>query len=299
MKILISGSSGFIGSSLVSFLTERRAQVVRLVRAQPKSGEPAILWNPDKGSIETSRLKGFDAVVHLAGESIIGRWTAGKKAKIRDSRVKGTRLLAEALARLDQKPRVLVCASAIGYYGDRENEPLKEEALPGSGFLAEVCKEWEKATAPAGQEGIRVVNLRIGMVLSPSGGALKMMLLPFKMGLGGVIGSGKQYLSWISLNDLVAVFQHAIGTDTLRGPVNAVALNPVTNREFTKTLGRILNRPTLFPMPAFAARLAFGEMANELFLASARVIPSKLLETGFQFRHLELEGALRELLGKT
>lgn len=299
MKILISGSSGFIGSALVSFLTEKGAQVTRLIRTQPKSGEAAVLWNPEKGNIETTRLKGLDAVVHLAGESIIGRWTAGKKARIKESRAKGTRLLSEALAKLDLKPKVLVCASAVGYYGDRGEETLEEGALPGSGFLAKVCQEWEKAAEPAKQAGIRVVNLRIGMVLSPSGGALKMMLPPFKMGLGGILGSGKQYTSWISLDDLLAAFQHAIATETLRGPVNAVAPNPVTNRDFTKTLGRVLKRPTLFPMPSPVVKLIFGEMGQEIFLASQRVIPSKLIDTGFPFHHLELESALRGLLGET
>jgi uncharacterized protein (TIGR01777 family) len=299
MKVLVSGSSGFIGSSLVSFLKEKRAEVVRLVRSQPNPGEAAVFWDPEKGNIENTRLKGLDAVVHLAGESIIGRWTAGKKAKILNSRKNGTRLLAESLARLDRKPKVLICASAIGYYGDRGEEILKEESPAGKGFLPEVCLAWEGATQPAAEAGIRVVNLRIGMVLSPKGGALAKMAPPFKMGLGGKIGSGRQYVSWISMGDLLGIFQHALATESLRGPVNAVAPNPVTNLEFTKTLGRVLSRPTLFPMPAFAARLAFGEMSNELFLASTRVIPSKLLETGFQFRHMELESALRELLGKT
>jgi uncharacterized protein (TIGR01777 family) len=236
--------------------------------------------------------------VHLAGENIAkGRWNARKKARIRDSRVNGTRLLSEALTRLSKPPAVMVCASAIGYYGDRGDEVLREESASGSGFLAEVCRQWEAAAEPARKRGIRVVHLRIGVVLSPEGGALAQMLFPFRMGLGGKLGSGRQYFSWIAIDDLVTVIAHALTNDTLQGPVNAVAPHPVTNLEFTRTLGRVLARPTLFPMPALAARLAFGEMADELLLSSARVEPTRLLATAYQFRHPQLEGALRHLLG--
>ncbi len=299
MTILVTGASGLIGSALIPVLTREGHRVIRLVRAEPKPGEAAIRWDPEAGTLEMAGLTGLDAVVHLAGENIAGRWTAGKKARIRDSRVKGTRLLSESLARLPEPPNVLVCASATGYYGDRGEEILHEESAPGSGFLAEVCREWEAAADLAVQRGIRVVHLRFGLVLSPKGGALAKMLLPFRLGVGGIVGRGSQYWSWIALDDAVSAIHHALFTDTLRGPVNAVAPHPVTNREFTKTLGRVLGRPTPFPMPAFAARLAFGEMADALLLASARVEPAKLLATGYRFRHPELEGALRHLLGKT
>jgi hypothetical protein len=236
--------------------------------------------------------------VHLAGENITGRWTAAKKARIRESRVQGTRLLAEAVARLERPPRVLVCASAIGYYGTRGEEILREESPPGKGFLAEVCQQWEAAAQPVAQKGVRVVHLRTGLVLSRQGGALAKMLPAFRLGLGGKIGRGDQYMSWISIDDLAGVIQHALLSETLRGPVNAVAPNPVTNLVFAQTLGRVLRRPTPFPLPAFAARLVFGEMANELLLASTRVDPAKLLASGYGFRHTELAGALRQLLGK-
>lgn len=298
MTILVTGSSGLIGSVLVPFLTTGGHRVTRLVRSQPRPGEMAVRWDPVAGTLETAGLVGLDAVVHLAGENLAGRWTAEKKARIRDSRVKGTRLLCESLARLAQPPKVLVCASAIGYHGDRGEELLQEESAPGSGFLAEVCRAWEASAEPAVQRGIRVVHLRFGVVLSPSGGALAKMLFPFRIGAGGILGSGRQYWSWIALDDAIGAIHHALTTDTLQGPVNVVAPHPVTNREFTKTLGRVLGRPTPFPMPAFAARLAFGEMAEELLLASTRVEPTRLLATGYRFRHPELEGALRHLLGK-
>jgi len=299
MKILVTGSTGLVGRTLVPFLTGRGDSVIRLVRSTSKSEGAKVHWNPATGSIDTARLEGLDAVVHLAGERIAtGRWTAEKKVRIRESRVRGTRLLCESLARLGQPPQVLVSASAIGYYGDRGDEILREESASGSGFLAQVCREWEAATESAIQKGIRVVHLRIGVVLSPLGGALAKMLLPFRMGLGGIIGSGRQFMSWIALEDLVGSIAYALTTDAIRGPVNAVAPHPVMNREFTKTLGRVLGRPTLFPMPAFAARLAFGEMADELLLSSGRVEPARLSTTGYVFRYPTLEGALRHLLGK-
>ncbi len=298
MRILVTGSSGLIGSSLVPFLTTGGHGVTRLVRSQ-KSGDEPVLWDPEAGTLDVARLEGLDAVVHLAGENIAERWTAEKKSKIRDSRVNGTRLLAESLARLGEPPKVFVCASAIGYYGDRGDEILREESPSGSGFLAEVCRQWEAAAQPAAEKGIRVANLRIGVVLSLAGGALAKMLPPFRMGAGGTIGSGRQYMSWIALDDVIGAIYHALTHETLRGSVNAVAPNPVTNREFTQTLGRVLSRPTLLPMPAFAARLAFGEMADELLLASTRVEPARLLATGFVFGYPELEGALRHVLGRT
>src|SRR3989338_4623676 len=299
MKVLVTGSTGLVGSALVPFLASGGHEVVRLVRGRLKPGVVEVPWDPQAGTIEAAKLEGLDAVVHLAGERITGRWTAAKKARIRSSRVQGTRLLAETLARLGRPPPTLVCASAIGYYGHRGDELLREESPPGAGFLAEVCREWEAAARPAAEKGIRVVQLRIGVVLSAAGGALALMLTPFKLGLGGRVGTGQQYMSWIALDDLAGIIQHALANESLRGPVNAVAPRAITNREFTKTLGRVLGRPTIFPMPAFAARLAFGQMADELLLASARVEPTRLIASGYKFRTPELEAALRHLLGKT
>lgn len=299
MKIGVTGSTGLIGSALVDFLTGEGHQVVRLVRSKSAAGASDVYWNPAEGTVATPGLEGLDAVVHLAGENIAGRWTAAKKARIRDSRVIGTRLLARTLAGLQRPPNALVCASAVGYYGDRAGELLREESPPGQGFLADACQEWEAAARPAAEKGVRVVSLRIGVVLSPRGGALALMLPAFKLGVAGKIGSGRQYMSWIALHDLVDVIHHALATESLQGPVNAVAPHSVTNAEFTKTLGRVLGRPTIVPMPAFAARLVFGEMANELLLASARVEPARLKATGYLFRTPDLAGALRQLLGKT
>ncbi len=291
MQILVSGSTGFVGSALVSSLSKAGHSVLRLVRSRTN---PGVFWNPDSGEIEADRLHGTDAVVHLAGENIAeGRWTTTKKERLLLSRVKGTTLLAETVSRLARPPQVFVGSSAVGYYGDRGNELLREESPAGKGFLAEVCKQWEASTAAAERKGIRVVRLRTGVVLAWNGGILRKMSLPFKLGAGGKVGSGDQYMSWISLSDLCRVIVFAIETSALKGPVNAVAPNAVTNLEFTKTLGRVLSRPTIFPLPVFAARLAFGEMADELLLASTRVEPAKLLSTGYSFQHTTLEAALR------
>lgn len=302
MKIIVSGSTGFIGSALVPSLATAGHRVTRLIRSEAsKSAEtgPAITWNPDQQSIGLSSLEGFDAVIHLAGENIAGgRWTAQRKAKIRESRSQGTHLLSEALGRLAHPPKIFISASAIGYYGNRGEERLDEKSMPGSDFLAIVCQEWEQATIAASKAGIQVVNPRIGMVLSTRGGALAKLLTPFRLGVGGVVGDGSQYMSWITLDDLLGVFQHTLISDQLKGPVNAVSPNPVTNREFTKILGRVLGRPTIFPLPAFAARLAFGEMAEALLLSSQRVKPQRLLETNYAFRFPDLEQALSALLGK-
>ncbi|MGH7370054.1 MAG: TIGR01777 family oxidoreductase [Candidatus Methylomirabilaceae bacterium] len=299
MIIAVTGSAGLIGSRLTVLLGSGGHRVMRLLRSKPRPELDEVYWDPVRGMVDTMALGRVDAVVHLAGENIAkGRWTTRKKARIRDSRVNGTRVLSEALARLSPPPNVMICASAIGYYGNRGDEWLREESTPGSGFLADVCRQWEAGAEPARQRGIRVVHLRTGVVLSPAGGALRQKLLTFRMGLGGKIGSGRQYLSWIAIDDLLAVIMHALTTDTLQGPVNAVAPNPVTNLEFTRTLGRVLGRPTLFPMPALAARLVFGEMAEELLLASARVQPARLATTGYQFRFPTLDGALRYLLRK-
>jgi hypothetical protein len=299
MRVAVSGSGGLIGVELVSALSAGGSEVVRLVRRDPSPEERAVRWDPEKGIADPAGLAGLDALVHLAGENIAsGRWNAARKAAIRESRVEGTRRLCEALAALPEPPKTLLCASAIGYYGDRGADLLTEESPAGTGFLPEVCREWEAATAPAARKGIRVVNLRIGVVLTPKGGALSRMLLPFRMGFGGVLGNGRQYVSWVALDELPGIVRHVLANRDLQGPVNAVAPCPVTNREFTAALGTVLSRPTPFPVPAFALRLAVGEMADALLLASTRVVPRRLEETGFRFRFPELHGALRHLLGK-
>jgi uncharacterized protein (TIGR01777 family) len=298
MRILLTGSSGLIGRALLTFLTADGHKVVRLTRSRNPAPGQHISWDPLAGAIDADGLEDFDAVVHLAGESIVGRWTAEKKARILESRAKGTRLLSESLAHARSRPPVLVSASAIGYYGNRGAQVMDEESSPGSMFLSQVATAWEEATEAARRNGIRVVNLRIGFVLSKEGGGLAAMLLPFKLGVGGRIGSGRQYMSWIAVDDVVGAISHAILSDALRGPVNAVAPYPVTNQEFTKTLGGVLRRPTIFPLPAFAAHMVMGEMADELLLASTRVEPKRLLAGGYEFRFPQLQGALRHVLGK-
>lgn len=296
MRVLISGSSGLVGTSLKRSLESDGHEVYSLVRREPR-GSGEICWSPGGEGLDTHGLK-VDAVVHLAGESIAeGRWNEAKKARIRDSRVVGTRALCEAMACMAEKPKVIVCASAIGYYGDRGDAVLTESASSGDGFLPDVCRQWEDAAEPARAAGIRVVSLRIGVVLSKDGGALSKMLLPFRLGVGGKIGDGGQYMSWVSLVDLVSMTRFAIDDEELSGPVNAVAPGAVTNLEFTKALGRALGRPTLFPLPAFVARLALGEMADDLLLASIRVEPALLKERGFQFEHPEIDDALGAVLG--
>jgi uncharacterized protein (TIGR01777 family) len=258
-----------------------------------------IPWDPAAGKISVERLAGCQAVVNLAGEGIAARrWTKAQKQRILSSRIESTALLARTLAAMNPRPLVWVCASAIGFYGDRGDEQLDEASCAGEGFLPDVCRQWEAATAPAADAGIRVLRLRTGIVLSPAGGALAKMLPPFRMGAGGRLGDGKQYMSWIALDDVVGAIYHLIMHESLAGPVNAVAPHPATNIEFTKTLGRVLHRPTVFPMPAAVARLLFGEMADALLLSSARVHPARLLESGYAFRYQQLEGALHHLLGK-
>ena len=293
-KILVSGSSGLVGAALLPALQKNGYEVSRLVRG-PASSQKQIPWNPGE-PLRPETVSDFEAVVHLAGESIVGRWTEEKKLRIRESRIGGTRHLAEALAKAAAPPRVLVSASAIGYYGDRGEEILREDSPPGAGFLSDVCRGWESGCGPAAQAGIRTVQIRIGVVLSPDGGALAKMLTPFRLGVGGKIGTGQQWWSWIALQDLVGIILHALKTDSLRGPVNAVAPNPARNTKFTKLLGKALSRPTIFPMPAFAARLALGEMADELLLASQRVEPAKLKSSGYVFQQPELKAALENLL---
>ena len=297
MKILVSGSHGLVGRALLKSLTTDGHEVVRLVRDQPGAGAREIWWDPSEGRIDAERLEAHDAVVHLAGESIAsGRWTAEKKRSILESRVKGTLLLSESLARLSRPPSVFLSASAIGYYGNRGDEVLTEQSAPGNDFLANVCIEWENATRPAVEKGIRTVHTRFGIILDDEGGALGKMLTPFRMGIGGRVGSGRQWMSWIALEDVVNGLKFLMGETSTSGPVNFVAPNPVTNAEFTKTLGRVLSRPTIFPIPEFGARFAFGEMADALLLSSQRVEPGVLRSKGFGFRWPTLEAALRHIL---
>jgi len=296
-RVLVSGVSGPIGTALLaSFDPQKSTQIVRLVRGRAQNSLQ-VSWNP-LAPLPPAAVSGFDAVVHLAGESVVGRWTDEKKNAIRDSRVLGTRNLTAALAQTEVKPRLLVCASAIGFYGDRGDEVLEEKSPIGRGFLPEVCSEWEEATKAALEAGIRVVNIRIGLVLSAKGGALAKMLTPFKLGLGGRIGSGRQWWSWIHVDDIVGGIHHAMRTESLAGPVNLVAPNAVRNVEFTKVLAAVLRRPAIFPVPEFALRLAFGKQAaEEMFLASQRVQPGKLGASGYRFRFRELRAALENLVG--
>ena len=295
-KVLISGSSGLIGAALVRHLAAEGWQITRLVRT-PSSGPGQISWDPRK-PLPPAAVSGFDAVLHLAGESIAARWTEARKQAIRDSRVVGTRTLSEALAQSAKPPALLVAASAIGYYGDRGDEVLGEQSPAGRGFLAEVCGEWESSTQPAAKAGIRTVQARFGVVLARSGGALSKMLTPFRVGIGGNLGSGRQWWSWVALDDVLGVIEHILKMDTLEGPVNVVSPNPVTNREFTKSLASVLSRPSVFPMPALAARLALGQMADELLLSSQRVDPARLRSSGYRFRHTDLRPALEAILKK-
>jgi uncharacterized protein (TIGR01777 family) len=296
MNVVVTGASGFIGSALVPALQAGGHSVRRLVRAAPaRDGE--YRWDPAAGRVDPGALAGVDAAVHLAGETVAGRWTDAKKERILRSRLDGTRTLAEALATLERPPRVLVAASAIGYYGDRGDELLTEESPPGEGFLADVVKAWEGASQSAEQAGIRVVRLRFGIVLSPAGGALKTMLRPFRLGLGGRVGSGRQWMSWVSIDDVVGAVGHALTHEDLAGPANTVAPNPVTNAEFTKTLARVISRPALLPVPAPALRIALGEFALDV-LSSARVAPVRLGESGYEFEYPHLEPGLRHVLGR-
>ncbi len=299
-RVLISGSSGLIGRAVSEHLTSSHVRVASLVRpGSGRLGTPgAVGWDPGGAEIDAADLEGFDAVVHLAGENVVsGRWTADKKHRIVTSRVGGTQLLARALAATSARPRVLVAASAVGFYGDRGDEWLDENSPPGTGFLADLCGRWEAAAAPAKDAGIRVVHLRFGIVLASSGGALSRMLIPFRLGLGGRLGTGRQFMSWITLEDAVRAVLRSYEDEDLSGPVNAVAPAPVRNIAFTRTLGRVICRPTLATVPAAALRLAAGSMADEMLLASQRVRPARLAIAGFEFLHPELETALSSVLG--
>lgn len=297
-RIAVSGASGLIGTRVSVLLRAAGYRVHPLVRRPPHPGSTEIHWDPLHGHVDVNGLAGVDAVIHLAGENVgHGRWTAARKNAIRDSRVVGTALLAQALAGLQPPPRVLVAASAIGYYGDGGDEVLTESSPPGTGFLADVSRAWEAATDAARQAGIRTVNLRIGVVLAAGGGALAQMLTPFKLGLGGRIGSGRQWISWISLTDVARAIVHVLQTEDVYGAVNAVAPRAVTNSTFARTLAAVLRRPTLLPVPALAVRLLLGEMGRVLLLASAHVVPQSLQRSGFVFEHADLEAALGAELG--
>ena len=297
MNILISGASGLVGSALIPALVRRGDRVIRLVRHPVDAGAPEIEWRPGS-RLDPEVLEGFHAVIHLAGESVFGRWTHKKKKAIYESRVGGAQTISDAIAGCQRAPHIFLSASAIGYYGSRGDESLDEDSSSGQGYLAEVAREWEGATAAARRAGARVVSLRFGVVLSPQGGALQKMLPPFRFGLGGRMGSGKQWFSWISIDDAIAAILFALNQERVRRPVNLVAPAPVTNGDFARTLGRVLHRPAVLPVPAVIPRLVFGnEMTAETFSASQRVIPAKLASAGYNFRHPELEGALRSLLG--
>ena len=299
LRVAISGASGLVGSAVADSLRADGHHVERLVRRRGAAADE-IYWDPLHGTIEGGKLDGIDGVVHLAGENLAARpWTARQRERLRESRVAGTRLISETLASVPHPPTVLVNASAIGFYGDRGEEELGEDSGPGTGFLAELCRAWEEATAPAEQAGIRVVKLRIGVVISERGGVLPRMMTPFRLGIGGRIGDGRQYMSWIGLADLTRIVRRALVDSELRGPLNAVAPQPVTGAEFARILGRVLGRPALLPVPAFVIRGLLREMGRELLLASTRVLPRKLLEAGFRFDHADLEQALRHTLDRS
>ena len=296
----MSGATGLIGGALTRRLAREKHEVVPLVRgpARPGGGEEkrAIAWDPERGTIDRAALEGCDVVVHLAGENVFGRWSAAKKRRIRESRVAGTRLVSAAIAALERPPRVFLAASAVGYYGDRGAVEVTEQTPPGDDFLAQVARDWEAATAPAARARIRVVNLRFGVVLAKSGGALAKMLPAFRLGLGGPIGSGAQYFPWIALDDVLGAILHVLATESLSGPVNVTAPHPVTQLEFVRALGRVLRRPAVLPVPPIALRLAFGREAAAMMGSGQRVVPARLIASGYRFSFSELEPALRHLL---
>lgn len=293
-RILISGANGLVGSALQRAWSGQ--SIVKLIRRGSRA-KNEIVWSTELDApAQCPAMEGFDVVVHLAGEPVFGLWSKSKKERIRNSRVQGTKILAQTLAECERKPRVFVCASAVGFYGNRGDEVLNERSSVGEGFLADVVREWEAAAQPARDAGIRTVNLRIGVVLSQHGGALTMMLPAFRAGLGGTLGDGKHWMSWVTLHDLVRIIEFAINNEQMEGVLNAVSPNPVTNAEFTRTLGKVLQRPTVFPLPAFLLRGIFGQLAEEALLTSERIIPERLLQAGFKFDHDELEKALQDIL---
>jgi uncharacterized protein len=296
--VAITGASGLVGRRLIARLHEDGWEVARVVRRETRADRHEIAWQPSAGTIDASAFEGIDAVVHLAGEEIAERWTKEKKERILRSRVDGTGLIARTLASLERPPRVLVSASGVHYYGSRGDEVLTEDSGPGEGFLAGVVREWEAATEPAREAGIRVVRMRTAPVIAREGGLIDRVLLPFRLGLGGRLGSGDQYMSWIAAPDLVRAFSHVLEHEEIAGPVNAAAPEPVRNREFTEALGRVLDRPTVLPVPALAIRALLGEMGEELLLSSMRVHPTRLLESGFEFGCPTLAEALAAELGE-
>ena len=296
MKILISGSRGFIGSAVHAHLQQQNHSLLRLIRLNQVARSGEVFWNPIEHFIERGKLDGVDAVLHLAGENLFGRWSEKKKQAIYDSRVMNTVFLAQTLAEMNPKPKVLICASAIGYYGNRGEDECIETAQAGNGFLCDVCKDWEEATAPAAAAGIRVVNLRFGVVLGKEGGSLAKMLPAFKMGMGGPLGDGQQWVSWISINDAVKAVQFAMDHETLDGPVNVVSPNPVRNKEFAHAIGHALHRPDVVPVPKRMLHFMLGEMADETVLASTKVMPQKLQTKDFHFQHPDLPTALEAIL---
>jgi uncharacterized protein len=297
MKILVAGASGLIGTALVPFLIQAGHKVYKLVREKKDLAPDEIHWDPEKESMREEDLEGMDAFINLAGENIAGgRWTEKRKNAILESRLKATRTLVKAIIRMKKPPQIFINASAVGYYGSRGDTLLTEASANGTGFLAHICEEWEAAAEPIASRGIRLVYTRFGVILSKKGGALAKMLIPFKLGLGGVIGTGRQYMSWIALDEVLGVIYHVLKTDSLSGPVNVVTPQPVTNYTFTKTLGKVLSRPTFLTMPVFIAKAAFGEMADEMLLASQRVSCDKLLKSGYQFCQPDLEKALRQII---
>ena len=297
MKILITGASGLIGRALQESFKQKGHEMLLAGRSEPKRPDQ-IKWDVENGFAEPERLEGLDAIIHLAGENISGglRWTEEKKRAIKESRINGTRSVVEAIAKLRDKPKVFISGSATGFYGSRGDDIVDEDSGPGDTFLSDVCVPWEIESQRAEQFGIRTVLLRTGIVLSKGGGALAAMLTPFKFGVGGVIGSGKQWMSWIALDDAVSAINFILENESIRGPVNIVAPNPSTNEEFTKTLGSVLYRPTIFPLPAFAVNLVFGEMGDVLLLDSTRVAPKRLMDAGFEFKYPELKQAIEHVL---
>lgn len=297
MKILISGASGLIGTNLIPTLKAKGHEVFKLVRKAPESSDE-IQWDAEKGFSETERakLENFDAVVHLAGDNVASEnWSEEKKKKIHDSRVVGTRVLVDALVKTQNPPKHFICASATGFYGDGKDEILTEDSPKGEGFLPDLCEEWE-AEAQKAESFARVVRMRIGIVLAKEGGALEKMLTPFKFGVGGTVGSGRQWMGWIALDDIISIIHFFLENENLKGAFNLTAPNPVTNEQFTKTLGKALNRPTILPIPGFAIKLLFGEMGQRLLLEGARVLPARLEKAGYKFQFADLEAAMRHVL---